>query len=77
MGESCCLHGCLSMMGCVGIYCGAKIREKIREKHGIPVRDERRVLSIHNTLNIRFQFKTRLTDAMYFVLPQLTPPSCI
>ncbi|EDO44794.1 predicted protein [Nematostella vectensis] len=35
VGENCFLHGFLSTLGCVGIFCGAKIREKIREKHGI------------------------------------------
>lgn len=37
MGESCCVHGFLSTLGCIGIFCGAKIREKIREKYQIEV----------------------------------------
>ncbi|XP_013382687.1 protein PLANT CADMIUM RESISTANCE 3-like [Lingula anatina] len=35
VGESCGLYGCLSILGPVGIYTRAKIREKIREKQGI------------------------------------------
>ena len=37
VGESCILHGFLSTLACVGIYCGAQIRGKIREQYGIPV----------------------------------------
>ncbi|KXJ19586.1 protein PLANT CADMIUM RESISTANCE 10 [Exaiptasia diaphana] len=35
MGESCLLYGCLSTMGCVGIFFGAKIRERVRQIYAI------------------------------------------
>jgi len=35
MGESCVVYGCLSMLGCIGIYTTALIRQKMREKYGI------------------------------------------
>lgn len=35
VGESCCLYGFLSILGCIGIYTRAKIRGKIRESKGI------------------------------------------
>ena len=37
VGESCPAHGFFSLLGCVGMYCGAQIRGKIREKYGIEV----------------------------------------
>lgn len=37
LGEGCCYHGFCSLMGPVGIYCGAQNRGKLREKYQIPV----------------------------------------
>lgn len=37
LGEGCCYHGFCSLMGPIGIYCGAQNRGKIREKYQIPV----------------------------------------
>ena len=37
VGKSCCLHGFLSMLGCIGIYFMAKTREEIRVAHNIEV----------------------------------------
>lgn len=37
LGEGCCYHGFCSLMGPIGIYCGAQNRVKLREKYQIPV----------------------------------------
>ena len=37
LGEGCCYHGFCSLMGPIGIYCGAQNRGKLREKYQIPV----------------------------------------
>ena len=36
-GESCVMYGCLSMLGCVGLWSMTKIRGMTREKKGIDV----------------------------------------
>ncbi|XP_041365523.1 protein PLANT CADMIUM RESISTANCE 3-like [Gigantopelta aegis] len=35
VGESCCVYGCLSILGPVGMWSRSKIRGKIRESKGI------------------------------------------
>ncbi|PVD30844.1 hypothetical protein C0Q70_10119 [Pomacea canaliculata] len=35
VGESCCVYGCLTILGPIGVYTRAKIRGKIREQKGI------------------------------------------
>ena len=37
LGGSCCYHGFCSLMGPIGICCGAQNRKKIREENQIPV----------------------------------------
>lgn len=37
LGENCCYHGFCSLMGPIGIYCGAQNRGKLRDKFQIPV----------------------------------------
>ncbi|XP_020627600.1 cell number regulator 7-like [Orbicella faveolata] len=36
LGENCCYHGFCSLMGPIGIYCGAQNRGKLRDKFQIP-----------------------------------------
>ena len=37
VGKSCCLYGCLTLIGPVGIFTRAFVRKDIREKKGIEV----------------------------------------